>query len=89
MTEWLPIDSAPKDGTTIILGTASGHVAFGKWLDNSRTAHPWQGWSTNIGPFGENARYPITHWMPLPDPPVVSEIIETPATFKDWRALQA
>lgn len=63
---WMPIETAPKDRTRIILATIGGHVTVGHWLDNSNTSWPWQGWSTDRGPFAIDG---VTHWMPLPSPP--------------------
>jgi hypothetical protein len=68
MNEWQPIETAPKDGSNIILAN-SGRVAFGKYLDNSKTRWPWEGWITPDGPWGGRATKPATHWMPLPPPP--------------------
>lgn len=65
MSEWLPIETAPKDHTDVIV-----------WLDGNRTEQcngramvcrhggGMQGWSfPGVG--GLNA----SHWMPLPTPP--------------------
>lgn len=69
---WLPIETAPKDGTKVLLGRfikgfsdINGHIAIDYW--RSRSEHTFEGW----GRF--NAQYwPPTHWMPLPSPPDVS-----------------
>jgi hypothetical protein len=57
--EWMPISTAPKDGTVIIL-------LAGKWLSGE--------WEVRSGTFLAT-RWPFvgsgmpTHWMPLPPPP--------------------
>jgi hypothetical protein len=61
---WQPIETAPKDGTRILLLTGRTEVAVGRWLDNSHTRMPWAGWTTDLGPSSR-----ATHWMPLPRPP--------------------
>lgn len=42
---WLPIDTAPKDGTRVILSWGCKAIN-GFYLDNGATEHPWQGWRT-------------------------------------------
>lgn len=60
---WQPIDSAPRDGTGILLGWFPGWpadaVAVGHW----RQSHGL--WFTP----GFPAIEPPTHWQPLPQPP--------------------
>jgi hypothetical protein len=60
VSEWQPIDTAPKDGDRILI--------FGKW-DGVVSAR-WIGEPHNIWLIepGSVARDP-THWMPLPEPP--------------------
>lgn len=64
MTDWLPIESAPKNGTRIMVynsvtGTYCSSSIDGEW--------PFYGWN-NYGNVG--IWYPVpTHWQPLPDPP--------------------
>jgi hypothetical protein len=69
MSEWKPIETAPKNGTRILLGRFKSDCPM-----NGRCAVDWwslpedgRGW---IG-FGKfNPTYwPPTHWMPLPPPP--------------------
>lgn len=68
MSDWHPIDSAPIDGTRML-------VAHPEWTDG-----PWIGvWSvrdaawlpdhSNEGPFWPQP----THWMPLPDLPASNQ----------------
>lgn len=79
--EWRPIETAPKDGSEILLG-AAGRVTFGYWLkpsdvprikyqDGFAPEEEWDdfepSWMSWDGGFTEEA--PPTHWMPLPAPP--------------------
>lgn len=59
---WQPIDTAPKDGTYVLLIRATQKiptVAF--W---NRDLQTW-----DDGDFFDNING-LTHWQPLPDPPV-------------------
>lgn len=63
--EWQPIDTAPQDGSTIVLGgygwTRRGYWAVDNFIGNGRPT-----WSSEDGHgCGE-----VTHWMPLPEPPL-------------------
>lgn len=72
MSDWRPIETAPKDGTfilAVIAGFKPAVVRFmcapgrSDWIDSS------DNWTSDIGgPFWEP-----THWMPLPDSPKVKE----------------
>jgi len=66
--KWLPIETAPKDGTYIILGGPYG-AREGRW-ENSEDCHQWSGvkgyWLWE--PFICDGEIP-THWMPFPAPP--------------------
>jgi hypothetical protein len=69
--EWQPIETAPKDGTLILLGRSKG-VWAGKYTpvftSGYRPDSAWQSMLLNHDHMAE--RYaPPTHWMPLPQPP--------------------
>jgi hypothetical protein len=63
---WEPIETAPKDGTDIL-------VALHLWNDPTKPhtfeVVAWDGeeWASDSYPV-----YPPTHWRPLPKPPVSS-----------------
>lgn len=60
---WSPMDTAPKDGTEVIVYDA-GAVFVAHWRDSDE----WNvdGWYDHGGCFLSPSP---THWMPLPDPP--------------------
>jgi hypothetical protein len=67
--EWQPIETAPKDGTPVLIHVPTGQrpVYEAEWH------RPWESapedkcwWQTRSGMvLPEHA----THWMPLPEPP--------------------
>lgn len=66
MSEWQPIETAPRDGDTRFLGCDASeqywpHVYFyAGWEDENKPV-----WSMA----GEYFTNDLTHWMPLPEPP--------------------
>ena len=66
---WLPIDTAPQDGSEFIGYSLGGrwHGQEGKWVAYvcHRDRNLWIA-------IGEGVVNP-THWMPLPDPPTADE----------------
>ncbi len=76
MSEWLPIDSAPKDGSRILIGRVrSAGVHSAHWEVDPSWA--WEGvgpcWAVYLSDDDYYSHYiPAdwpTHWMPLPEPP--------------------
>lgn len=76
MSEWQPIETAPKDGTEIIVWDG-GRADMVRWQDyefqnsgaswcmaRGDTAH--EGY---VGYYGVHMVENPTHWMPLPDAP--------------------
>lgn len=64
MSEWQPIETAPKDGRDILLWPTRWprkKIDLGFWNDGSGS---WS-LSTDIEYSPQNP----THWMPLPEPP--------------------
>lgn len=59
--EWQPIETAPKDGTPVLVATAF-------WVRDAYWSHAFEGWYSN-----HSAVPPPTHWMPLPPPPADME----------------
>ncbi len=57
--QWLPIEGAPRDGTSILLND-HGDQCVAYWLEGTEWTEEWT---------GEPAMADPTHWMPLPAPP--------------------
>lgn len=53
---WQPIETAPKDGTTVLAYCPGNR--FQKFLTDYYSEHQGGGWL-----------FQPTHWMPLPEPP--------------------
>lgn len=72
MSEWKPIETAPKDGTEILLleylsEDDYGSVDRGCWgfvETSDYNGEKIYDWLSNYGHIEEP-----THWMPLPEPP--------------------
>jgi len=65
MTDWQPIDTAPKDVDVLLLYLDGSGVQPGYW---DRDNDCWLACETK-GLTGGRWYSTPTHWMPLPDPP--------------------
>jgi hypothetical protein len=82
MSDWQPIETAPKDGTAIILAVPTEHrdgfiVGEGYFAPENLEGGDW--WWAGVyhsdyygGPISEMNHWPPSHWQPLPEPPQVS-----------------
>ena len=67
LIEWQPIETAPKDGTDILVMTGETmHVV--RWINIHGDFDYWAVDDNKHGPFTLRGKAP-THWMPLPEPP--------------------
>ena len=69
MTDWQPIETAPKDGTQIIGALRDGRVRPIEW-NAGEGSEPKTGWwgAANLGEeYGDPLH--VTHWMPFPKHP--------------------
>ena len=69
MMKWQPIETAPKDGTTIIAfrPTSPPHIEGMCWVADDDGTGDWY-WSYDGDGPGVHMVKP-THWMPLPEAP--------------------
>lgn len=70
---WQPIETAPKDGTRIMLFCSGKYGAvFGHWNKDQYSKKPRPYWTNDKeqlwGVYDTRANQP-THWKPLPKPP--------------------
>ena len=73
--DWQPIESAPKDGTPVLLFDPVFQRHIGSFVEEwykteyvpehrTYTRQKWVCWSNRT-----NLDFKPTHWMPLPEPP--------------------
>jgi len=76
--EWRPIETAPKDGTDVVIYAPNCGVLVAYWSDsiwasvNNPVRGQGGGWVQEVHR-SDTCVFSPTHWMPLPSPP------ETPA----------
>ena len=65
MSEWHTIDTAPKDGTRILLARIVGHPAHATalwWATAGHWSTRWKNWNDGVEPSG---LADPNYWMPL------------------------
>ncbi|AHX16116.1 hypothetical protein CH75_04675 [Dyella jiangningensis] len=68
--EWQPIETAPKDGSLVLLCTRSGNprrICMAKYAEEG-SSYPWRVDQTNYHLHTAD----LTYWMPLPAAPMLS-----------------
>lgn len=70
---WQPIETAPRDGTHILVRFGEDHVSSAAYTDDDSHTHPWkflddQREGRPIFNGARDDRYGPTGWMPLPSP---------------------
>lgn len=70
---WEPIETAPKDGTYVIIwsGWFGGAATIAHWDDDRHANKKAPRWISRDRVYGRKSfvDIPPTHWMPLPPPP--------------------
>ena len=73
---WMPIESAPKNGTQILIRCSGDRMAAVRWLDGMFIGTGWfavvpinGGWGHGSDTFIQFKEDQPTHWTPLPNPP--------------------
>jgi len=61
---WLPIETAPRDGTSVLLYDSEEGIGVGHWVEGDDEFGVDRFWVA----FTTTCSSP-THWMPLPEPP--------------------
>ncbi len=89
MTGWQPVETAPKDGTVVLVWTRTGpHLA-------AYLGRRPEGWMEKDGSYllTEDTTGLPTHWMPLPVPPAsnadIGAALGHPGRNRDGTACRA
>lgn len=74
MSDWQPIETAPRDGTYVLLYNGepmwAGCYECAAWFGEGETACWWSAGGPNGGLEVSYVKDgDLTHWMPLPEPP--------------------
>ena len=62
MMEWQPIETAPKDGTWVLVCQGQNNI-----IRSAKWSIDYDHWEVSSGAMSYIAG--VTHWMPLPEPP--------------------
>lgn len=66
---WQPIETAPKDGTRILVATKYG-IEVAEWEERAPQWGVVPAWiGMGLSTYEEDRELTPTHWMPLPPPP--------------------
>ncbi len=69
MRNWRPLDTAPKDGTRVLLylpkPLGKTHIVIGHWQTRNDEAPRW---SLELDSAHQEMPPEPSHWMPLPSP---------------------
>jgi hypothetical protein len=69
MTVWQPIETAPKNGTPVLVYSPGNQYGFNTNARRSRIIVDKYMFSDGFCFYREYPEAPYTHWMPLPAPP--------------------
>lgn len=68
---WQPIETAPRDGSRILVWSArTGRTNVAKWDDDSFAKHPKPYWELESYRTMDARQRQPTHWMPMPAAPI-------------------
>lgn len=61
--DWQPIETAPRDGTWFLAYSPDGiTLGVARWHGG--------GWADSSDPYDDCHEWRLTHWQPLPTPPM-------------------
>lgn len=68
---WQPIESAPKDGTNVLIAEDQNGIHGEAYYDDEESRWYWA--NTGRGDYPDPREPFPTHWQPLPPPPAASD----------------
>ena len=68
MVEWRPIETAPRDGTWVVLKDEYSPATIGQWAHNDDATYPWRVFDGSDECNAWVAGRPC-YWLPLPPAP--------------------
>lgn len=78
--QWLPIATAPRDGSEVLVGVSiatvwivrnASFVRADEWSPSEPgDSDGWWSYKSSVSQEMLEGIYAPTHWMPMPDPPV-------------------
>jgi hypothetical protein len=72
MSDWQPIETAPTDGTNVLIAEVSRGSLGEAYYDYNADQKRWYWANTGAGDYPDPHEPSPTHWMPLPAPPAPS-----------------
>ena len=72
---WKPIETAPKDGTLVLVWDSTDYAYTAYYSRSRRTWVNEQ--RSDLPEYGPKYWHP-THWMPIPPPPTVNQSLTVP-----------
>lgn len=69
MHDWRPIETAPTDGTNILIAEADRGSCGEAYYDYNADRQRWYWANTGAGDYPDPREPFPTHWMPMPHPP--------------------
>lgn len=81
--QWKPIETAPKDGTAVLVYPPTWrnkNCAIARYVTDKYAEHHCPYWrrDDDLGRITFSRETPPTHWMPLPPPPYSTVVKDTP-----------
>jgi hypothetical protein len=72
MADWQPIETAPRDGTLILVYRPLAHTGGDAAITVAKTVASPRMSPHGVEHFTDRAHHP-THWQPLPEPPTCAK----------------
>lgn len=68
MSDWQPIETAPKDGTRVLLADRYNRLTCGMWAPPIGE-EPWDTFGYFVESWGRERLMGVAYWAPVDEPP--------------------